>query len=245
MKKTRLILGIFLIILILGGCSCNKEITDTKSAYGIVHKDYVGKVTISIKSDEIETILIDEAFLPHTWAVLETTSTSEDIFSVDGVSYPKYIKIADEVLTASAYDADKASEDGTSRQKVKWSNDKIDNLYVYVKADEHAKWYFEALKAGNAYPSDKNGTKMAEYKLASNKLFKSEGGYWEGEGYVLGWKGNISELIKGMIKNEFKTEPSKNDDGKVVFGNITTSATLTDYNDYYQLARNAYLKINK
>lgn len=248
MKKIKIIicLVLFLFLITSCGCSCRNENEYFESAYGIVHKDYVGKATVTVRNKKVTKIEIDEAFLPHTWAEVASSknTSNENTIEIDGAIYPKYIKIGEEILEASEYDVNDATGHGTTKQKVKWSNDKIENLYAYVKEDEHAKWYYETVTQKSVYPCDNTGEKL-DLTLKNSKFFKSEGGYWEGEQYNLGWKGNIEELIKGMISNNFKTEPSLNDESKIVFDGVTTGATLVDYADYYKIAKKAYDKIEK
>ncbi len=251
MKTKNKILILLLSLFLLCGCRCSKDVMEEGIAYGIVYKDYVGRASVKTVNGKITSITIDEAFLPHTWGALKADSPKEnatdeptnpsattDTIEIDGTKYPTYIKIDQEILKASEYDSKTAENDGTTNQKIMWSNTKIPNLYTYLQTESNAKWYYEALQNKKVYPCDSTGKKL-DLEFAKNKYFKSEGGYWDK------WEPNIKELTKGMVTDEFKNEPTMTEDSKVKFGETVTSATLAGYQDYYKLAKKAYNKIPK
>lgn len=230
---------IVMLTLFLSGCGCNgnKDMMEEGIAYGIVYNDYVGRASVKTTNGKVTSISIDEVFLPHTWAVLkETSEETTNTIVIKDITYPEYIKIDEEILKASEYPETSSSTNGAKNQKVMWSNTKITNLHEYLKTESNAKWYYEAVKAKKVYPCDSTGKKL-DLSLKTDKYFKSEGGYWDK------WSSNIKELTDGMVKNEFKNEPTMTSDSKVAFGNTVTSATLVGYKDYYYLAKKAYDKI--
>lgn len=226
-KTLILLLSIFL----LSSCKCNKDLMEEGIAYGIVYDNYVGRASVKTINGKISTITIDEAYLPTTWAKLKTTETNDNVVDISGTMYPKYIKIDEEILMVNA-----TNTETKDNEKIVWSNSKITNLRDYLETESNAKWYYESLKNNKAYPCDSTGKKL-DLELVQTKHFKSEGGYWEK------WSPNIEELCKGMIKNEFKNEPTMTEDSKVKFGDIVTSSTIASYKEYYNLAKKAYNKI--
>ena len=82
--------------------------------------------------------------------------------------------------------------------------------------------------------------------MTSAKLFKSQNGYWSTpSGSQLGWKTNVDKTVEYVINNGFAQEEftadNKLSSGVIVDDNgISTGATWTDFNDYYQLLKKAY-----
>lgn len=233
MKTTNKILILLLSIFLITGCKCNKDVMEEGIAYGIVYENYVGKASVKTVNGKITTITIDEAYLPTTWAKLKTTDQTDGVVSANGSTYPEYVKVDEEILKITTTETD-----GSETVKITWSNSKISDLAEYLKMESNAKWYYEALKNNKAYPCDSTGKKL-DLELVQAKYFKSEGGYWDK------WAPNIEELCKGMVKNEFKEEPTMTEDSKVKFGDIVTSSTIASYKEYYNLAKKAYNKIPK
>lgn len=232
MKNIKKLLILFLSLIAFTSCKCNQDVIEEGIAYGIVYNDYVGKVSVKTINGKISNITIDEAYLPSIWAKLKTTKVATDIIEVSNTKYPTYIKIDDQVLKTTITNQDQEN------QKITWSNTKISDLKEYLNQESNAKWYFEALQNKKAFPCDSTGKKL-DLELQQAKYFKSEGNYWDK------WETNIKALTEGMIKNNFKTEPTVSSDEKIKFGDIVTSATLVGYKDYYNLAKKAYDKIPK
>ena len=82
--------------------------------------------------------------------------------------------------------------------------------------------------------------------MTSAKLFKSQNGYWSTpSGSQLGWQTNVDKTVDYVINNGFAQEEftadNKLSSGVIVDDNgISTGATWTDFNDYYQLLKKAY-----
>lgn len=81
--------------------------------------------------------------------------------------------------------------------------------------------------------------------MTSAKLLKSQNGYWSTpSGSQLGWKTNVEKTVEyvmnnGFVQDEFTTD---NKVGNVFVdeNGVSTGATWTDFNDYYQLLKKAY-----
>ena len=77
----------------------------------------------------------------------------------------------------------------------------------------------------------------------SNKsMQKSLSGYWaQGEAFPLGWQGNIAAMTEAFVGTKMvATKDQLVKDGTWKFGDVTTTATLTDFADYYLLAQAAF-----
>ncbi len=244
------------------------EKTGTGSAYGIVHNGYIGMATVTVKGDKVTDVKYDEAFLPHTWANIdvqteEGTDLPEDVLmhSKNDINkyYAKYISIDGQLFTGTLRENDLVIDTNTyANQTIKYSSDKIPDLFAYLyNNDKNCEWYFNAVKSGKVFISDKDGKKLETYQsLNTNGWLKSEGKYWQSsESSPLGWKGNIDAMVK-YLKDKVLT---KLDNSKFVqdtigveqdgynykywtIDGVKTQVTMTDAYNYYKLAYEAYAK---
>lgn len=281
MKKRVYFLPILFLLLslVLVGCKKNDNNNDNNNgtngsktgeatSYGIVNRAYVGKVTVKIKDDKVTDVTFDEAFLPHTWSnieyeVSEGSEMADDVieYKNEDVSqyYSKYISIDGKLFEAEP--RDKLLElDGVtySAQVIKYSNKDIPDLFVYLyNSDKNCEWYFNAVKNGKVFISDKDGKKLETYKsLNTYGWLKSEGKYWtSSETSPLGWKGNIDNLVsylKGKVLTNLEEGKFVKDTEGVeengytykywTIDGVKTKVTMTDVYQYYRLAYNAYQK---
>lgn len=213
-------------------------------AYGIVYSDFVGAATVTVMGNTPQDMRLDEAYLPHMWARIEEAGALDEalVYIAPGdasMQYARYISVSGILFECADYPASDAQADGTTKQKVLFRSEEISNLYTYLKEPEHARWYFESVVAGTAFPCDDRGAPLQEAVFANDTMLKSQGGYWEMSN-GLGWSGNLRELIVGAQQGGFAEAPHKNDDGYVQFGNILTGATCTAYLEYYELLKKAY-----
>lgn len=242
MKKMSFVMVLVALLAVVTLTGCNKE--KTAKGYGLVHKDYVGVATITVEKDVVTALEFEEVYLPSHWAGLTTTEgVSEDLYVTytnskgKAVNVAKYIVVGGKTFTATPVEKD-----------VKYSSSDIADLKAWIKeAEANAKWYAEEVMAGNAKVVDANGAAVTFETTAAKEggFIKSTTGYWSGDKYPLGWKGNMEALSKAFVgtsmdlnvENFVKaTEGDKN----WTFDGIVSTATLTDAKDYYQVALNAY-----
>ena len=150
MKKRIYFLPILFLLLSLVLVGCRKDNDDNTvsktgeaSAYGIVNRAYVGKVTVKIKDDKVTDIEFDEAFLPHTWANIEYEMPEGNVIADDVIQYvnadevsqyySKYISIDGQLFEGEPRN-ELLEIDGItySAQVIKYSNKDIPDLFAYL-----------------------------------------------------------------------------------------------------------------
>lgn len=262
MKRIFLLIGLLVSLFIMTSCDKNKENLDdtldkvkdtfkSSTAYGIVYYDYVGFITVTKADDLVVHIDIDEAFMPIVWAQETKTDVLSDVVTYENGTelktsnnyrYAKYLKIGDKIFTGVAYTDDELQNATSTKQLIKYSSEGINDLHQYLKEEEHAKWYVEQLKMGKAFVCDKDGKKIETTDLnPQGSFFKSSSLYWTtGD---TGWAKNIQYFSNALVGTNLSGEITK-EDGFVKIGDVVTSATLSGYKDYYDLAKKAYEAID-
>ena len=241
MKK---ILSLFVaLVAVLSLAACGKKETTAKG-YGLVHKDYVGIAEITVDKKGVVTALtFEEVYFPTHWAALSTTEgVNADLFvtyvTAKGkeANVAKYVVVDGKLFTGTV--------NGTDVKYV--SSDIADLKTACTDKEETAKWYAEALLAGNAFAANADGSKAA-FEITADKeggFKKSTTGYWpQGDKYPLGWKGNMAALSEALVGTEMgfaDADLAKNADKVWELKGVVTKATLTDAKDYVAVAQKAY-----
>lgn len=209
-------------------------------AYGLVHgKGYVGQAGI-IRTLQGKVIVADleEACLPTyiaAEAAIEDVTTTDTAYPSHGSEVTKHfyttVKFGGNTFTYSTTEHDYVME-GTT-------------LKAWLEDEANAMVYF--LSVSNNQVAIVNAEGEDDFTvMTSAKLFKSQNGYWSTpSGSQLGWKTNVDKTVEYVINNGFAQEEftadNKLSSGVIVDDNgISTGATWTDFNDYYQLLKKAY-----
>ena len=249
----------------------NTQTNQSATAYGIVHKAYVGKATVNVEGKKVKSVSYDEAFLPHTWANIKyelkdgETLASDVLEHVKGdekMYYAKYISIDGKLFTGSVRETDLTLDDKAySAQVIKYTSKDIPDLFVYLyNSDANCEWYFNAAKNKKIFICDAEGKKLETYP-SNNEYgwFKSEGKYWnDKDSYPLGWKGNLEQLADYLMGKELteldeskfvKDETGVEENGYTynywTINGVKTKVTMVDVYDYYKIAQKAYAKAIK
>ncbi len=241
MKK---ILSLFVaLVAVLSLAACGKKETTAKG-YGLVHKDYVGIAEITVNKKGVVTALtFEEVYFPTHWAGLAATEGVEaDLFLTYTTSKGKEANVAKYVVVDGKLFT--GTVDGTD---VKYASSDIADLKAAcTNNEETAKWYAEALLAGKAFAAKADGSKAA-FQITADKeggFAKSVTGYWTGDNYPLGWKGNMAALSEALVGTSMgfaDADLVKDAETKLwSFGGTVTKATLTDAKDYVAVAQKAY-----
>ena len=244
--KVVAVLVVVLSMITLVSCKKNKEVT--AKGYGMVSGDYVGVAEIKVKKGVVTALTLDEVYLPSHWAGLESVEgVTEDLYlsyqGDYGLAYvAKYVMIGDKKFTAKLVDGAPV-----------YSTEGIADLKAYISAsEENAKWYAEAVIAGNAKATDASWNK-ATFKITADK----EGGYtkattadkyWPAAYGGQGWKANIDGLVKTLVGTKMgftEADIVKGEDGKYSIGGNTTTASLLSMKDYVAVAQKAYNNATK
>lgn len=242
MRKFFLVALTLVAALTLAACNSEKKAT----AYGLVHGHYVGEITVEVASDgTVKTVSIEEWFLPYNWAKVTVTDTANvpaDVLAVDGsraVSYyAKYVKIGDKLFTGAVSGAAKA-------QVITYSSRDITNIETWVEDHDNAKWYVDQIKDEKFFIAKVDGTEntaLVRSDANSNTAMnKSESGYWTVATPALGWAGNVEAMVTAFVGTKMEaTAEELVKDGTWKIADVTTTATVTDFADYYLLAQVAY-----
>lgn len=243
--KVFVALVLVLSVVSLASCKCNKDKGDepkevAAKGYGLVHKDYVGIADIKVKEGKVTALTFEEVYLPTHWAgVVSTEGVSEDLYLTYTNSKNKEVVVAKYVVVDGKLFTGKVN--GTD---VEYSAEGIANLKAWVQeSEENAKWYAEALLAGKAEATDASKVKVS-FQITADKeggFKKSTTGYWSGDNYPLGWKGNMEALSKALVGTSMGfADADIVKDGTWKIGDVTSTATLVDAKDYIAVAQRAY-----
>lgn len=216
----------------------------TSEAYAYVHGGYVGLATVSTLEDGSLDISLDEMFLPHTLCEvdMEADEWSEDntVFYIqrgDEVRVAKYISYAgtnyvgSTVGTALAYV--EADEEGNP------SGNTILEKAIIRNQGTMASYWQNVLDGELAIYTEFGGSAMPITESPYGGLTKSDSEYWN---FGIGWSGNMEALIEAAEAEGvgFKLdEITRGDDNTWSLADATTSATMSDFQDYFNLVQTA------
>jgi hypothetical protein len=268
MKK--LIAIFFVALLAFGLAACTEEQEPSYSygygvSYGLVHGHYVGVAKVVVdKDDKVVNVQFEEYYLPYNTAQVTLTDDQKAALPADVVKvvtvrssgtpavrtvtesyYSKYVSVNGTVFTIAVNGDVPTVENTAGSQTFIFSASGIANIEVWVETEANAKAYVEAVEAGLVFNCNASGVKSAYPKAnASAKLgdTKSATGYWTNPAsYPLGWGGNMAAIAEALVGTTMNaTEADLVKDGTWKIGDLTTSATLSDFADYYLLAQVAY-----
>lgn len=204
----------------------------TKTAYGIVHGDYVGIATVTVDgSGKVTEATFDEACQPS-----QKSLTAEDLKGLDKADY-----------------ADFTSKHGT---KQVYANVKVGNIEfvckdgkyqiggkdfaTYFASEANCEAYAKAVIANDIQV--KIGGEWKKDVIKADNLLKSKNGYWTvSEG--LGWKGNIKAICDYVVANGLDKDVTFTQGEDKIWtdsNKVSVGATLIDFNDYYKVLKAAY-----
>ena len=250
MKK---LIAIFFVALLAFGLAACKEQEPSYSygygvSYGLVHGHYVGVAKVVVdKDDKVVNVQFEEYYLPYNSAQIVLTDEQKESLPSDALAvigsrgtsyYAKYVSVNGVLFTGAV-----SGEAGS--QSIKYSASGIADIEEWVKNEANAKAYVEAVEAGKVFNANANGTVSSYVKANANAKIgdtKSTTGYWTAPAtYPLGWGGNMAAIAEALVGTTMNaTEADLVKDGTWKIGDLTTSATLSDFADYYLLAQVAY-----
>lgn len=249
MKRIGILAGV-VAATFLASCGPTVE-TKVGVGYGLVHSHYVGVAEITTEDDVVTDVVIEEYFLPYSWAKVTAAENTANTVAVKTTSrtgaqvttvYGQYIKIGDKTFTIEV-----TGEAWT--QTFKYTSEGISDIDAWVVTEANAKWYVEQIQADAYGFVDAEGVAVTTFELADASakvaMTKSESGYWTVAAPGLGWTGNMAAIEAMMIGSTMDFDPAdftKATEAPLVWGNgtITTGATLTDFKDYVALGLRAY-----
>ncbi|TVP85065.1 MAG: hypothetical protein EA375_05145 [Acholeplasmataceae bacterium] len=220
--------------------------------YGLVHGHYVGYVEITIDADlNVVAVRFDEYYLPYLSGQV-AVDDPEDLpdFVVPVVRtvrgnvvtnyFAEYIQVG-----SLLFELEVTGEAPT--QNFVYKTDTIADIDAWVEDEANAKYYVDAIYAGEVFFADDEGNPL-DYAFAninvSRGWTKSATGYWTNPAIWLGWGGNMYAMAQAIIGTDMSTplgDIEQNVDTNLWHvGDIVTGATLVDFIDYWQVALRAY-----
>lgn len=251
MKKILSIFVALVAVLALAACGGSAK---EGAGYGLVHKHYVGYVTVKVEADKVTEAAIDEYYLPYSLANVTAQVTGEVPADVvvsakgeDGAAsgyHAKYVSVDGVLFTA----------EGEEGKVPTYKAANVANIEEWVKTEANAKSYALACEAGKVFIANADGSKHAtlktqyevtESKTGADAFKKSTTNYWREPLKVgIGWLANCEAMIEAIVGTTPKTtdETSRaTEDPKVWSVNgEETGATWSDFNDYYAVFVRAF-----
>jgi len=223
----------------------------TVEAYDYVHGGYVGKAVVESTEDGNFEVTLDEAFLPHTLAVvdMESGDWNED----NTVSYTSH---GSENFVAQYVEYDGTTYVGTT----------FGTGVVWVEADEQGnpagntslemaiirneytmRAYYNGIQNG-AFKvlTEFGGSPMTVDTTSYGSLTKRGSDYWAPGTRGLGWQENIDAIETAAEEHGvhyYFDEMSQNDENIWMLADAVTGATASDFAEYYALIQLAVARL--
>ncbi|MFO8042030.1 MAG: hypothetical protein R6U25_02405, partial [Alkalispirochaeta sp.] len=206
-------------------------------AYSYVHGGYVGQAVVTTDDEGAMSATLDEAFLPHTLALVDL---EDDAWSEDNTV--SYVVRGDEVFVAKYVSYDGTDYVGTT----------VGTALMYVEADEdgepaggtglemmiirneeNMKAYFEGIQDGAfATYTEFGGDAEPVTTTSYGSVTKRGSSYWD---FGIGWEGNVDAVAEAAAQHGvgYSLDELTQNDGEWEVADATTSATLSDFKDYF------------
>ena len=250
--KSKILSVLSLAALSLGLAACGEtpaSVVKSGTAFASVHgKGYVGRVDIEVKDGLTSKVTFDETFYPATFGNLTKVDIATGTETVEGVYLSKGKDVSAKIAKYIAIDG-VVFEGSFTNKVITYTHAEKGEAVSYI--DNNSEWYWNAVRDGKVKVVKADGTAVdgQALNLASGS-FKSEGKYWAGENYPLGWKGNIEKIAAFLVGKDLSTldisdaakATEANDAGLKTWtvGGVDTGATLSDFKDYVNLAIAAF-----
>jgi hypothetical protein len=214
-------------------------------AYAYSHGGYVGQAVITTDAEGMIDVSINEAFLPHTLAVVDLEA---DEWTEDNTVY--YLQRGSEVRVAKFVEYAGTVYVGTT----------VGSALAYVEADEEGNpaggtilekailrnqstmaAYYANIAAGKFKTfTEFGGSATAVTTTSYGGLFKKGSEYWN---FGIGWAGNIEAIETFAEENgtafafDDMVRQAEDSEGlrKWAVADVVTGATASDFKDYFGL----------
>jgi major membrane immunogen (membrane-anchored lipoprotein) len=219
----------------------------TTEAYAYTHGGYVGKAVVKTMEGGKLDVMLDEAFLPHTLAIVDMDS---DDWTEENTAY--YLSRGNQVRVAKF-----VSYAGTN-----YVGGTFGGALIYVEADEAGMptggtdlekailrnqatmaAYYDNIAAGEFMVyTEFGGTGEAVTSTSYGGLTKIDSNYWGPSDRGPGWKENmkrIETLAEESGVGFGLGEMVKGDDNVWKVGDVVSGATASDFKDYFGLVQTA------
>ncbi len=252
MRKIVLIIIGLVAAIALVGCGGGGEAAptgfapnQTAVAYAYTHGGYVGQATVTTDAEGTISVVLDEAFLPHTLAEVDIES---DEWTEENTA--NYAQRGDTVYVARYISYNGTVYVGTT----------VGGAMIYTEADENgmpvggqdleqqiirnqntmAAWYDNIAAGGFAIHTGLDQPAQPVTQSPYGGLTKLGANYWNfGD---LGWQGNMDAIQQAAIEigTGFNiSDMNRNSDNFWELGDAVTGATASDFVDYFNVIQNA------
>jgi hypothetical protein len=220
-------------------------------AYSYTHGGYVGQAIVTVGADGSVDVEINEAFLPHTLALVDIESG--DWSDANTVSYmlrgneyhvAKYVEYNDKVYvgvpTGTGFSYVEADENGNPAGN-------LDLELAILRNHDTMRAYYALLRSGRFGVIPRFGGEVIPVTTTSygGVTKKDAPGYWN-SGQT--WMGNIEAMEEFIEENggqyslsEMVQATEENADGLKFWSvaDTVTAATNSDFKDYFDLVQSA------
>jgi hypothetical protein len=220
-------------------------------AYAYTHGGYVGQAVVTVAADGSLDVEIDEAFLPHTLALVDIESDQwseantvsymsrgNEYYVAEYVQYNDTVYVSVPVGTGFSYV--EADENGNPAGN-------LDLEKVILRNYDTMRAYYSLISAGQfAVLPEFGGEAIPVTTTSYGGLTKKNApGYWN-SGQT--WMGNIEAMEAFIEENggqyqlsEMARAAEENADGLKLWSvaDTVTAATNSDFKDYFDLVQNA------
>lgn len=240
-KQTKLLVVVLAVVMLvsvfaLAACGETSKFT-TKRAYGLVHgKGYVGNATVEVDKDgSLVSAKLDEACFPS-----QVTLTAEDTAKLNEGEYGTVSgKHGDSTVYAKVKVGSIVFELDTTAKAYKVSGKTLEEYFADAAACEA---YYTAVENNDIYVTVK-GVETAGV-ITKADLLKTQNGYWTGVTTgAQGWGTNAMATCHYVMEYGFgATSFEKGDKFFTDNNGVSTGATWTDFQDYFNLLKAAFNK---
>ncbi|SIQ20808.1 hypothetical protein SAMN05920897_10573 [Alkalispirochaeta americana] len=215
-------------------------------AYAYVHGGYVGMAVVTTDDKGALSAHIDEAFLPHTLAIVDIDSDQwtrentlsyqvrgNEIFVARHVSYQGKPYRGVSVGTALAYVA--ADDQGNPAGNV------LLDLEILRNQETMARWFHGIQEGAFAIHQSFDGDPLPVTSTAYGGVTKRDSSYWS-NGSGLGWEANmnaIQDAVERIGPGFQLDEITRGNDDRWRLADVVTRATASDFKDYFGLVQAA------
>lgn len=256
MMNTKTITGGFALLagalVLLAGCGAPPPPAgfapgQRSEAYAYVHGGYVGMALVTTGDDGRLSTHVDEAFLPHTLAIVDIDSSEwtrentesyqvrgNEIFVARHVSYQGKPYTAVSVGTALAYVA--ADDQGNP------VGNALLDLEILRNQETMAQWFHGIQEGAFAVHQSFGGDPLPVTSTVYGGVTKRDSTYWSSGGSGLGWEANMNAIQDAAerIGSGFQLdEITRGNDDRWRLADVVTRATASDFKDYFGLIQAA------
>ena len=257
MKRTLLSAFIILAAVALVGCGGGTPAAaptgfapnQTAEAYAYVHGGYVGQAVATTNADGALSVQIDEAFLPHTLAIVDINAPEwNENNTVYYVSRGNQIRVAKWVafrdarytgvtvgsgLSYVSSDSDGSPSGGT------------DLAMFIIRNEANMGAWFSGVQNGEFRVfTEFGGTPIPVTTTSYGKVTKRGSTYWT---QGIGWAGNMEAIGAAAVEHGvafgLNEMTRRSDDNRWQLADAVTAATASDFKDYFALIQLATARL--